>query len=620
MGEWVIVSEPVVYGLDAAPPEYAKRFYSFKINELIDLESWYLKKWFSDCKTWLDVVAKVIKEIKYPLDWLGRPTDYHYLQCFRKYPAKCYKTYKIDADFWQCLPPQSLVLGSTSEIEKVEIGMNVLSHTGTEAKVLHTFSRPYRGYLVKVKTAFIHIPIRLTLEHPVLVVRRPWCGSEEHGKPCEGFLKPLTGSCKRCRKVKEWDWAPKFIPAKDLQVNDYLLIPRRKTEKIPSLPFKVNKETCYLMGLYLAEGSVSDHQVQLALGKHEKELLEKTLAIIEKYIDPDPYVYEMETEYLIVFGNKKLKQFFRKYFGAVSHEKRIPDFVKDLPKDLLRSFIDGYIDGDGCRYIDKRGKVRVSISTASKYIAFDIIECCAKLGFLPHVSYYVRKDEPTIEGRRFRKDFYIIQWQETPQRRRRFRVDENYIYVPIASVEFEWYEGVVYNLETTSGTYCVPFVVHNCASETAFYGIGDCEDSSVLCGAGHDLLGYMYWVELGIVKKRGQVLGGHAWEISVDDTKTWRLVETTLDVVPRKFPVVDPDAYVHRVGDLEYEAFIRFDSAFCEVRKDLVRYVNDGGDIVGELEFHMCLNCYVTYRKAMRKREKKKLKVIRESWREAGFV
>ena len=260
MGEWVIVSEPVVYGLDAAPPVYAKRFYSFKINELIDLESWYLKKWFSNCKTWLDVVAKVIKEIKYPLDCFGRPTDYHYLQCFRKYPAKCYRTYKIDADFW---------------------------------------------------------------------------------------LK---------------------------------------------------------------------------------------------------------------------------------------------------------------------------------------------------------------------------------------------------------------------------------ASETAFYKMGDCEDSSVLCGAGHDLLGYMYWIEFGIVKKRGQVLGGHAWEISVDDSKTWRLVESTLDKVPRKFPVVDPDSYVHKVGELEYEAFIRFDSAFCEVRKDLVKYVNDGGDIVGEPEFHMCLNCYVTYRKATKKREKKKLKVIRESWREAGFV
>jgi len=98
---WVDVKELIVPGLDRAPSELARRFISCEIRELIDVESWFLRQWFKDCNTWLDVVAKVIKEIQYPFDCFGRPTDLHYMQAFRKYPGRCHRSYKIEFDFWQ---------------------------------------------------------------------------------------------------------------------------------------------------------------------------------------------------------------------------------------------------------------------------------------------------------------------------------------------------------------------------------------------------------------------------------------------------------------------------------------------------------------------------------------
>jgi len=98
---WVDIKELVVPGLDRAPSEVARRFYSCEIRELIDVESYFVREWFKDCKTWLDVVTKVIKEIQYPFDWFGRPTDLHYMQAFRKYPGRCHRSYKIEFDFWQ---------------------------------------------------------------------------------------------------------------------------------------------------------------------------------------------------------------------------------------------------------------------------------------------------------------------------------------------------------------------------------------------------------------------------------------------------------------------------------------------------------------------------------------
>ena len=83
-------------------------------------------------------------------------------------------------------------------------------------------------------------------------------------------------------------------------------------------------------------------------------------------------------------------------------------------------------------------------------------------------------------------------------------------------------------------------------SETALFGRGDCEDSSILTVGGMRLKGVsnesVYEV-FGIVRDAQtlEILGGHGWVYTRDPsfgTDKFVLVESTLDQPPRKYPEV----------------------------------------------------------------------------------
>lgn len=130
-------------------------------------------------------------------------------------------------------------------------------------------------------------------------------------------------------------------------------------------------------------------------------------------------------------------------------------------------------------------------------------------------------------------------------------------------------------------------------------GVGDCEDCSILLGAAMKLLGVDYYVCMGMVYRGSELLGGHAWVLASIDG-SWRLVETTLDRMPRSFPEVDVDSNVYVVGDLRYEAMLRFNH---------IRYEEWGeeGDRFAE---YLGLD-------PRRKRGRRKLRAIRSSWARA---
>ncbi|RLJ03202.1 MAG: hypothetical protein DRP11_01415 [Candidatus Aenigmatarchaeota archaeon] len=98
------------------------------------------------------------------------------------------------------------------------------------------------------------------------------------------------------------------------------------------------------------------------------------------------------------------------------------------------------------------------------------------------------------------------------------------------------------------------------ASETAWLRMGDCEDSSILTGAGLEWFAKDYFIALGRVLRYGRLLGYHAWVI-VNMYGAWRLVETTLDTPyssPLEIPPIDIEKNKWQVGKLTYEALILF--------------------------------------------------------------
>jgi len=109
MSIWVDVGKVAIAGLDMESPEYAKRWYSFYLQELFRLENYFIQKYFENCRNWRDVAEKVIKEIKYPLTITKQPTDEHELKAFKKCPISWHVTLKIKDDFWQEAPETALM-------------------------------------------------------------------------------------------------------------------------------------------------------------------------------------------------------------------------------------------------------------------------------------------------------------------------------------------------------------------------------------------------------------------------------------------------------------------------------------------------------------------------------
>jgi len=121
----------------------------------------------------------------------------------------------------------------------------------------------------------------------------------------------------------------------------------------------------------------------------------------------------------------------------------------------------------------------------------------------------------------------------------------------IKEIEYPFYAGApddlhIYN--SFHGRFCrkVESDYWAKASECLAALIGDCEDSTIAFVAGARAMGVKpedVYVVFGYVRnvRTGEVVGGHAWAVIIHESfgAGWRYVESTLDVPPEEYPVVE---------------------------------------------------------------------------------
>jgi len=73
-----------------------QRFWTFSLNELFDSDSVIIRQYIKDICSRRALCDKVIRDIQYPFDRYGNPTDVHIWNAFQG--KKCYE---IKLDFWQ---------------------------------------------------------------------------------------------------------------------------------------------------------------------------------------------------------------------------------------------------------------------------------------------------------------------------------------------------------------------------------------------------------------------------------------------------------------------------------------------------------------------------------------
>ena len=237
-------------------------------------------------------------------------------------------------------------------IEDVELGDYVLTHTNTYKKVVKTMTRKTQGYY---KIKYLGGESLLTSEHPLYVYRD-----------------------------SKFQW----VKVKDLKLTD-------------KVSFNVNdKETdvelsnayLWLLGRYVADGWVNKYlynSVEFAIGnKKEEEFLNN---IPQEFRDRFKKFQKSCLEYRI--ADKELQEYCLQ-FGQGAKNKKIPEWVLNLPKNKLQSFFDGYISGDGHTRFKGKSK-EIMFATTSFELFLGLQSIIAKL-YSRICSMYVRKDNRKI--------------------------------------------------------------------------------------------------------------------------------------------------------------------------------------------------------------------------------
>jgi DNA gyrase subunit B len=171
----------------------------------------------------------------------------------------------------------------------------------------------------------------------------------------------------------------------------------------------------WFLGWYVAEGSLSQHQVSLSLGHKDEPFLEELSQVIwdvfgEKpraYCDPDSLGIKLY--FHSVMGARLLRAWG---LGGKAHEKRLPDVVLNLPEDLQHAFLEGYFLGDGTI-----GKANWSVTTNSASLKDGLLYLFGQLGIFASLGHGAASTDPSLPIQT-KQPFFIVSVGRKDQLRR----------------------------------------------------------------------------------------------------------------------------------------------------------------------------------------------------------
>lgn len=291
-----------------------------------------------------------------------------------------------------------------------------------------------------------------------------------------------------------WVYDKGFVKAKDLKEEDWLEIPNRYVNNnYVDIDEKLSK-LYYFYGLWLGDGFCSkngnSYDIYLSIGKDEEDLAQFYDSLILELFDRKCIHVHKDREQTRRFTNKELFFKLKSMFGSSAYNKRIPEFIKQLPNVYKRSFIQGYLDSDGSVFYDN-GKVRVNFTSVNLQLLEDVQdmlfgmkiansivvhqkECINRQGIHSEQSYrinisradqYLLYSTPVFESRKI-KLLKHAKIPSTSKMKIKFINDEeagNKVLLKIEKIEESSYTGIVYNFECETHTFmCRNILTHNC--------------------------------------------------------------------------------------------------------------------------------------------------------------
>lgn len=364
--------------------------------------------------------------------------------------------------------------GISKNISDINVGDEVISHTGKIQKVTEVFKRQYSGEVFKVQNDNWRNfePTIVTPEHPYFINGnefnsidniRPFKFTKEGGfKEAGDYLSlPIfyqeSGLC----EIKYENYVKKPLKYKDGNVK----IDSSTGKYVPS-SFVLNREFGWILGYFLAEGFYSRRTYS-----KERRLTNITFCSDERETEYhenvrnfanlcDLTVSEFKAKvghgYTIDIYNNSLAELFLVLCGEYSDKKVIHKDLMNTNIEFLHGILDGFDAGDGTK---RRNSYR-ELTTTSYQLASQLFLISARLGLCPRI-----KRAKTPEGS---KQAYRVIYQDSTyinkQKRTKYIVGNGYNLYRLDSLEKTIYEGFVYNIEVEEDNSYVAngVAVHNC--------------------------------------------------------------------------------------------------------------------------------------------------------------
>ncbi|HBY75906.1 MAG TPA: DNA gyrase subunit B, partial [Cyanobacteria bacterium UBA11148] len=190
-----------------------------------------------------------------------------------------------------------------------------------------------------------------------------------------------TSKNARWREVSCYKPFDYFTPSELAQLGeDVQIVPQAHTEKAFNRYLPITQELMWFLGWYVAEGTLSKHQVSLNLGKKDEPFIPQLKAAIQVVFGETPRCYnDPDSDGIKLYFHSVAAARLLQAWGLakLAHKKQLPDLLFSLSEELQLTFLEGYFLGDGTT-----GGKHLSFTTNSGTLKDGLLYLFGQLGLI----------------------------------------------------------------------------------------------------------------------------------------------------------------------------------------------------------------------------------------------
>ncbi len=203
---------------------------------------------------------------------------------------------------------------------------------------------------------------------------------------------------KRWREVSDYKLFAEFTPSELVELGDEVkIVPRAHVNKAFDRYLPVTEELLWFLGWYVAEGTLSQHQVSLNLGEKDEPLIQELTQVIESVFGETPRCYyDPDSKGIkLYFHSVMAARLIRAWnLGNLAHDKQLPNVVFSVSERFQLAFLEGYFLGDGTI-----SDSHISFTTNGKSLKDGLLYLFGQLGLIATTTEHQPTENASIHTR-----------------------------------------------------------------------------------------------------------------------------------------------------------------------------------------------------------------------------